>query len=211
MTSSEPQRTPLDHDGLAAAFDAYAQDVFRYLARRCDNRELAEDLMSVVLLEAWRVRDRAVLVDGTLRPWLLGIAANVLRNSRRSLRRHRAALDRYRATADRLVEPDHADQAVDLADAAGTRPDLDAAFAALSAKDRQVADLCLVEGLTPAQAAVALGLPAGTVKSRLAHARDRLRGVLRSGEPATTTDPAAPGGHEQDERLLGVPTESPAP
>lgn len=202
---------PLDRDALAAAFDAHAQDVFRYLARRCDDRMLAEDLMSVVFLEAWRSRERAVLVDGTLRPWLLGIAANVLRNSRRSLRRHRAALDRYRATAGGLVEPDHADQAVDRADAASTRRDLDAAFAALSAKDRQVADLCLIEGLTPAQAAVALGLPVGTVKSRLAHARDRLRGVLRPGEPATTTDPRASGEHEQDERHVGAPTESAAP
>lgn len=150
-------------------------------------------------------------VDGTLRPWLLGIAGNVLRNNRRSLRRHRAALDRHRAQADHLVEPDHADTAVGRADAASTRRQLDEAFATLSAKDRQVADLCLIEGLTPVQAAAALGLPVGTVKSRLTHARGRLRGVLRSGEPAPQTHPQALGGHEQDERPLGVPTESAAP
>lgn len=201
----------LDRDGLAAAFDAHAQEVFRYLARRCEDRALAEDLMSAVFLEAWRARDRAVLVDGTLRPWLLGIAVNVLRNSRRSLRRHRAALDRYRATADRQVEPDPAEAAVDCADAAWTRRELDAAFAALSGKDRAVADLCLVEGLTSAQAAAALGLPVGTVKSRLAHARGRLRGVLRPGEPTSGSDPAPLGGHEQDERPRGAPAESAAP
>jgi RNA polymerase sigma factor (sigma-70 family) len=209
--SGEQRPAPLDREDLAQAFDGHAQEVFRYLARRCDDRALAEDLMSVVFLEAWRSRDRAVLVDGTLRPWLLGIAVNVLRNSRRSLRRHRGALDRYRATADRLVEPDHADDAVARADAASTRRQLDAAFASLSAKDRQVADMCLVKGLTPVQAAVALGLPVGTVKSRLAHARGRLRGVLRPGEHSTPTDPHGLGGHEQDERLLGAPTESAAP
>jgi RNA polymerase sigma factor (sigma-70 family) len=211
VTAEEQRLARLDRDGLAAAFDAHAQDVFRYLARRCEDRALAEDLMSAVFLEAWRARDRAVLVDGTLRPWLLGIAANVLRNSCRSLRRQRAALDRYRARADRLVEPDHAEGVADRADAARTRAELDAAFARLSAKDRAVADLCLVEGLNAEQAAVALGLPVGTVKSRLAHARGRLRGALRPGEPAPGTDPMPSAGHGQDERHVGAPAESAAP
>lgn len=201
----------LDRAGLAAAFDAHAQDVFRYCARRCDDRALAEDLMSVVFLEAWRSRDRAVVVDGTLRPWLLGIAANVVRNSRRSTRRHAAALDRYRASSGDLVEPDHADAAVDAADAAQTRREIDAALALLSRKDRQVADLCLVEGLSPAQAAVALALPVGTVKSRLAHARDRLREVLRPGESVLRIDPQAATGHEQDEHPIGAPVGSVTP
>ena len=205
MTSSEQVRpAPLDRDALAAAYDAHAQDVFRYCARRCDDRALAEDLLSVVFLEAWRARERAVLVDETLRPWLLGIAANVVRNSRRSTRRHRATLERYCASADELVEPDHADDAAVHADRPRDRARLDATFAQLSSKDRQVADLVLVEGLTPTEAAVALGLPIGTVKSRLAHARERLRGLLRSGDNFPGTDPASSSGHGQNKRPAGA-------
>lgn len=163
-----------------------------------------------MFLEAWRARDRAVLVDGTLRPWLLGIAGNVLQNSRRPRRRHGAALDRYRAQTDALVEPDHADQAIAHADAASTRRGLDRAFAALSATHRQVADVCPVGGLTAVEAAVALRLPVGTVKSRLAHARGRLRSVLRPGQRGPATDPESPGGHGLDERPLGAPTASAA-
>lgn len=197
-----------DREEFGAAFDAHAQDVYRFCARRCGDRDRAEDLMSVVFLEAWRARDRAVIVDGTLRPWLLGIAGNVLRNSNRSMRRHRAALSRYHATTERLVEPDHADRSIAAVDADRNRQLLQAAFGCLSAKDREVADLCLLEGLSPAAAAVALDLPVGTVKSRLAHARDRLQHVLRSGEPRPRADPGVTSGHGQDERLLRAPTGS---
>lgn len=200
------QEPLVDAAQLGAAFDAHAQDVYRFCARRCGDRDRAEDLMSVVFLEAWRARDRAVIVDGTLRPWLLGIATNVLRNSNRSLRRHREALSRYHRTAERTVEPDHADAAVAAADIDRTRQRLQAAFARLSTKDREVADLCLLEGLSPAAAAVALDLPVGTIKSRLAHARSRLQAVLRSGEPGPETDPGGWSGHGQDERLLRAPT-----
>ena len=165
--------------------------------------------MSVVFLEAWKARQRAVLVDGSLRPWLYGIATNVLRNSARSARRHQAALDRYRRLHAPETELDHADAVADLADADRTRQAVDAAFRALSRKDRDVAELCLREGLSPAAAAAALGLPVGTVKSRLAHAREHMQRVLRPGEPDDGTDPAGPTGHEQDERPLGAPAGSP--
>lgn len=211
MTNAGPPcNAPLTREALGQAFDDRAQAVFRYCARHCGDRGLAEDLMSVVFLEAWRSRDRALLIDNTLRPWLLGIAANVVSNSRRSLRRHRAALDRYQASADRLVEPDHADSAVAAADASWDRARLDVAFAALSTKDRQVADLCLIEGLSPAQAAVALSLPIGTVKSRLAHARDRLRGVIRADELDLSTDPKTGSGHGRYEHHVGAPAEGSA-
>ncbi len=196
-------------EALAAAFDAHAQEVFRFCARRCGDRALAEDFMSVVFLEAWRRRDRAVLVDGSLRPWLYGIATNVLRNSARSARRHRAALDRYRRLDAPQTVPDHADALADLADADRTRAAVDEVFGSLSRKDRDVAELCLREGLSPTAAAGVLGLPIGTVKSRLAHAREHLRRVLRSGEPVGVTDPDGLVGHEQDERPLGAPAGSP--
>ena len=92
-------RVELSRADLADAFDAFAQDVYRFCVRATGDRVLAEDLMSVVFLEAWRCRDRAVLVEATLRPWLLGIASNVVRTSRRSQRRHAAMLATLHATA----------------------------------------------------------------------------------------------------------------
>lgn len=79
---------------FATVFDQHAQEVYRYCARRAETPDAAEDLMSVVFLEAWRCRVRAVQMDGSYRPWLLGIARNVVRTARRSAHRHRAALRR---------------------------------------------------------------------------------------------------------------------
>lgn len=207
--ASRRDRLADDADGgsvdLAAAFDRHAQEVFGFCLRRCQDRDLAEDLLSVVFLEAWRARDRAVLVDGTLRPWLYGVATNVLRNGRRSMRRHRAALERYHELGEQLVTADHADEVVRDLDAITTRIALNEAFAALSAKDREVADLCLQEGLSIATVAGVLGLPVGTVKSRLAHARAHLQRVLRSSELAFLTDPGGSSGHGRDESPQGTP------
>lgn len=76
-----------------AATDRYS----RFCARRSADGTASEDLTSVAFLEAWRARDRAILVDDSLRPWLLAIARNVVRNSNRSLRRYHLAVDRLHA------------------------------------------------------------------------------------------------------------------
>jgi DNA-directed RNA polymerase specialized sigma24 family protein len=57
---------------------------------------VAEDVVSLTFLEAWRLRKRVdvSVVAGSLRPWLLGIATNVARNVRRAARRHDVALAR---------------------------------------------------------------------------------------------------------------------
>lgn len=192
---------------LGAAFDAFGQAVFGFCLRRCADREAAEDLLSVVFLEAWRSRERAFAVDGSLAPWLFGIAGNVVRTAARSSRRRRAALYRYhaRTTAQELVQDDHADAVVHAQGWPESQRVLAQAFATLSSKDQAVADLCLVQGLTPTVAAVALGLPVGTVKSRLAHARQGLQVVLRPGESAAVSDPGGTSGHEQGGRTQRVP------
>jgi RNA polymerase sigma factor (sigma-70 family) len=205
VTTSGSRSALPNGDALGAAFDAHAQEVFRFCALRCADRSVAEDLVSVVFLDAWKARDRAVLIDGSLRPWLYGIATNVLRNSARSARRHSAALERYRRLNPPQTTADHADAVAELADVDRTRAALEEAFAALSRKDRDVAELCLRESLSPTAAAVFLGLPVGTVKSRLAHAREHMRRVLRPEELSAVTDPDSPSGHEQGERPIGAP------
>jgi DNA-directed RNA polymerase specialized sigma24 family protein len=82
--------TSVESVAFAGMYDAHAADLLRYLWRRCGDCAQAEDLLSVVFLEAWR-RRAALRPGAATRPWLYGIATNVLRNHRRSLRRHRAA------------------------------------------------------------------------------------------------------------------------
>lgn len=186
MTGSGDETAALvragSHDAFAATFDAYAADVFGFLARRCGSRSQAEDLLSVVFLEAWRCRARAQAVDGTLRPWLFGIATNVLRNAGRAARRHAAALDRYAAGHRDDATPDIADDAVRGADEGRDRATLRGALDRLPRRERAVADLCLVGELSADAASAVLGIPVATVRSRLARARKRLRADLR---PAT--------------------------
>jgi RNA polymerase sigma factor (sigma-70 family) len=90
--------TSVESVAFAGMYDAHAADLLRYLWRRCGDCAQAEDLLSVVFLEAWR-RRAALRPGAATRPWLYGIATNVLRNHRRSLRRHRAALERIAAAA----------------------------------------------------------------------------------------------------------------
>src|SRR5205823_4072786 len=137
----------------------HAAAVHRYCARRCEDVGDAEDLTSVVFLEAWRTRARALVVDDSLRPWLFGIARNVVRNANRSRRRYRAALERLHALPLMLDEGEAQRSAV--ADAMELRAALVQAIAQLTDKQRDVVELCLVEQLSPAAAAAVLGVPEG--------------------------------------------------
>jgi RNA polymerase sigma-70 factor (ECF subfamily) len=79
-------------------FDRHARAVYNHCFRRTADWSMAEDLTSVVFLEAWWRRDDVRIQPDTALPWFLGIANNLLRNAHRSLRRHRAALARLPQT-----------------------------------------------------------------------------------------------------------------
>jgi DNA-directed RNA polymerase specialized sigma24 family protein len=89
---------PSVRDAFAELYDELAAELLRYLWRRCGDRAQAEDLLSVVFLEAWR-RRAALRPGAPARPWLYGIATNVLRNHHRALRRHRASCAMRASTA----------------------------------------------------------------------------------------------------------------
>ncbi len=146
--------------------------VYRHAVRMTGDRTAAEDVVSLTFLEAWRVREKVHPDGDSLRPWLLGIATNVLRNTARAARRHRAAMARL-PVGESL--PDFVDELVcRLADA----EQLAAARAALSRlrpAEQEVFTLCVWAGLTPGEVAQALGVAPGTVRSRLSRARIKLR------------------------------------
>jgi RNA polymerase sigma factor (sigma-70 family) len=158
---------PISAD-FTTMYDAHAAELLRYLWRRCGDRAQAEDLLSVVFLEAWR-RRAALRPGAPPRPWLFGIATNVLRNHRRSVRRHRAALERIAAPAPASAPAADEQAAINarLAEA------LDA-LRSLPRHEQDVVALCVWAELSYEEAAAALGVPVGTVRSRLSRARRRL-------------------------------------
>src|SRR5215470_9778544 len=99
-----------DHAAFAELFDADVGAVYAYAVRQTGDRAAAEDVVSLTFLEAWRLRERLLPEGGPLRPWLFGIATNVLRNTARAARRHRAAVERLPAGG---TEPDFSDALVD--------------------------------------------------------------------------------------------------
>jgi len=109
---------------------------------------------------------------GSLRPWLLGIALNVTRNLNRAARRHQAAMSRLPAAP---TVPDFAEDLIGQLDDAGELRRVLAALDQLKPGERDVLVLCVWSGLDYAAAAQALGVPVGTVRSRLSRARDKLR------------------------------------
>ena len=154
-------------------FERHARELHRFLSRRLG--DLADDLLGELFVTAFerRASYRAELADA--RPWLYGIAANLVR------RHHRAEATRYRVLARMLlviVAPDSSPEAVASNDAVAVRPRLTKALAALKAADREVLLLLAWGQLDQAEVAAALGIPVGTVRSRLHRARQQLRPVL---------------------------------
>jgi RNA polymerase sigma factor (sigma-70 family) len=172
-----------DPDAFGALFERHAKLIFNYCFRRIGNRETAREILQVVFLEAWRRRDKELAPDKVL-PWLYGIATNVVRNQRRSERRYAAALNRLPSAT---VEPDFADRAAERLDYERQAEKAIGLLHALSKKQQEVFVLCVGMELSYEDAAFALDIPVGTVRSRLSSARARLD-ELNSGS-----------GHEQGE------------
>ncbi|WP_127794722.1 RNA polymerase sigma factor [Agromyces sp. LHK192] len=153
-------------------YDRYKHIIYRAALARVANTSDAEDVVAIVFLEAWRKRADVRFVDGSLRPWLLVVMVNVTLSRRRSTRRHRRVLAKIPA-AD--PAPDHSHRLVDRMHAQSAAGAIRTAIGNLNGRDRQIVELCLVEELSMAEAATALNVPVGTVKSRLSRIRRRLQ------------------------------------
>ena len=185
-----------DPDAFGVLFDECARAVYNLAFRLTGNWSAAEEAVSLTFLEAWRLRGKVEQDGGSLRPWLLGIAVNVTRNLSRAARRHQAALSRL---APPPPVPDFADElAAQIDDAAQLRRVM-AALGALRQGEREVIALCVWSGLDYAAAATALGVPVGTVRSRLSRARDRLRRLAAESAEQSGLDWEPRGRREQEE------------
>ncbi|MFI6504373.1 RNA polymerase sigma factor [Nonomuraea typhae] len=163
-----------DSERFSVVFDIHYEEIRRYIGRRLD-LDIAEDLAAETFLIAFRQRDRFDAARGGVRPWLYGIATNLIGRHRR------AELRRYRALA-RSGPPaavdGHDQRVADQVSARVTVGKLSAALAALPRGERDVVLLVAYGRLTYDEVAAALGVAYGTVASRLSRARTKLREAL---------------------------------
>ncbi|MER7667073.1 RNA polymerase sigma factor [Kitasatospora sp. NPDC096128] len=196
-----------DQCAYGEIFDEHAQAIYGYAVRRLGDWAAAEDVVSLTFLEAWRLRGKLREDGEGVRPWLFGIATNVLRNTARAGRRHRAAMERL---PEREAVPDFADELVERLEDSRRLAAVRRALARLRRGDREVFGLCVWAGMEYAAAAEALGVPVGTVRSRLSRARARLRVLvdaeLAVGERAAgnRVEPAGGGGQVRNDRVGAV-------
>ncbi|MFE0044296.1 RNA polymerase sigma factor [Streptomyces albireticuli] len=183
-----------DPEAFRRLFREHAQLVHRYALRSTGDWATADDVVSLTFLEAWRLRDRLRVDGDSARPWLMGVAVNVLRNISRTARRHEKALARMPA---RDTVPDFAGELVDRMADAEQLAAAKRALGKLRRAEREVVTLCVWSGLSYAEAAEALGVPLGTVRSRLFRARERLRRLaereLRETAADAAVHPPVPG------------------
>ncbi|MFG2566199.1 RNA polymerase sigma factor [Streptomyces sp. NPDC048567] len=161
-----------DRQAFAVLYEEYARAVYNHAYRLTGDWSTAEEVMSETFLAAWRTRSAVEPEGESLLPWLLGIATNKARNANRGTGRRLAFLARRPAP-----EPvaDIADAAAGQVDDARRLAAVRQALGGLRRQDREVLALCVWSGLDYAEAAEALGVPVGTVRSRLSRARERLR------------------------------------
>lgn len=140
----------------------------------------AEEVVASAFLELWRKRDAVRLVDGSVLPWLLTVLSYMAKNHQRGTRRYRRLLAKVPHAG---TEPDHADEVARTVDALPVTAAVREALAELDARDASILLLCVVQELSTRDAALALGIPDGTVKSRLSRVKARLRSRLDAYAP----------------------------
>jgi RNA polymerase sigma factor (sigma-70 family) len=185
-------------DAFGEVFDRHATTLYRYFVRRVGPSE-ADDLTSDVFRIAFERRDAYDLDRENARPWLYGIASNLV------ARRDRSAARRARAVA-RSIPPREstdiaADRVTESVAAAQVLPQVRSAIAELPAGEREALVLAAWEGLGYDDIAAALSIPVGTVRSRLNRARTKLRELTTvRGELLTHADVFT----RQKERLMST-------
>ena len=159
-------------------FRRHGPAIFRYIARRL-GPDSAEDLVAETFVVAFRRRGRYDGAYPDARPWLYGIATRLISRHRRDEIRF------FQAIARSGVDPASEvldGQVIDRVAAQAARPQLAGALAGLSQGQRDVL-LLVASGLSYPEAGRALGVPAGTVSSRLVKARRIVRDALGGADP----------------------------
>ncbi|MGW1427001.1 RNA polymerase sigma factor [Streptomyces sp. NPDC002431] len=167
-------------EAFAGLFDRHAPEIHRYAARRL-GEGAADDITAETFLAAFRARHRYDTARRSARPWLYGIAANLIGKHRRGEERALRALARTGRDPVADSWSEHVEERI------AARAPLAAALARLSPGDRHVLLLVAWADLGYQEVAEALGIPLGTVRSRLNRARRKVREALGA-DPTFTPD-----------------------
>jgi RNA polymerase sigma-70 factor (ECF subfamily) len=172
---------------------AHYKALLSYTRTLLDDHHLAEDIVQETLLRAWHHIDGLYANEGSVRGWLLTVARNLAIDWRRSA----AARHESIGSQDRdVAQPDHAEAVVAHDEAVRL-------LRGLSVEHAAVLVHTALGGRTAAEAARALGVPVGTVKSRQHYALAQLRKRLHAGTMRSTprtgmsTVPSASARHRQ--------------
>ncbi len=163
-----------DENAFACAYRRHGKELYRFCLRRLGNPGAAEEALATVFLEAWRRREEVDFSSRPMRPWLFGVARNVVRNQRRAQHRQEVTV--------RNLEHLHRRHAEDPSEELARRQVADALICSLGALpdgQRQVVSLCLLGDRSYEAAADDLKVPVGTVRSRLYRARLNLALAVR--------------------------------
>ncbi len=171
-----------DEQALSELFHQHSDAVYNFAFRRTASWSLAEDVVQATFAALWR-RARSGQVEAltleSARPLLLVMAGHECGNVLRSSRRQTALRQRIELVdAPGGAEPDHSAATADRIDDERAMSDIRRVLERLPLKQREVVELVVWSDCSMAEAARALGIPEGTVKSRLARARSSLASLL---------------------------------
>jgi RNA polymerase sigma-70 factor (ECF subfamily) len=178
------ERSWREPERFADLFDRHYGELHGFVSRRL-GPSLADDLASETFLIAFDRRRRYDVAYPNAGPWVYGIAANLIS------RHHRLEVRRYRALARAAVADaveGHAERVPTRLDARALRARLAAALVQIAKRDREVLLLVAWAGLSCEETARALGIPAGTARSRLHRARRQTRAALADADPLRTEE-----------------------
>ncbi|GAB3988404.1 RNA polymerase sigma factor [Actinoallomurus acanthiterrae] len=164
---------------FAGLFDRHWPVLYHYVMRRL-GPDVAEDLVGDTFLTAFERRHHFDPRYADARPWLFGIATRLISRHRRTEGARYRALER---SPQDVAAEEPADRVTAAMSAVAVRPALAGALAGLSARDRDVLLLIAWAELSYDEAAAALAIPVGTVRSRLHRARRKVRAALGDTNP----------------------------
>jgi RNA polymerase sigma factor (sigma-70 family) len=164
-----------DRQALAELYARYQRPLFHYLLQLTPDYGLAEEILQDTLVAIWKSAKSFERRSSVL-TWLIGIAR---RQAHNTLRRHKLPfVDESELVGLPASDPEPEEFTL----ASIERDELVAAFRQLAPVHREILALTFVQELSYQEAAQVLGVPVGTVKSRLSNAKKSLRALLESRE-----------------------------
>jgi RNA polymerase sigma factor (sigma-70 family) len=175
------RRNPRGAETFSELYRRTHVDVLAFLLRRCSSAEDAADCLAETYLVIWKKRDQ-MPSGAEIRPWLFGVARNVMR-------RNNELRDRTATAASALAaEVERAGSICPAPDAAKPDPVM-AAIRHLPEVDQEIITMLIWDDLTPREVAAVLGLTPNVVRVRAHRARAKLKAALADPHPDDEDEP----------------------